>query len=87
MFTRDGIPVWWDESQRVSFEVKRKTSRSRAALDKAEADDSKKSSPPKGVYYVPTPRTNDGNPELPTFQEWQDEIARLEGRKSPGTMG
>lgn len=78
MFVREGIPVWWDESQRVNFDVKRKVSRSRAAIDREEERDGKKARVP-GQYYVPEPRTNDGNPDLPTFKEWQEEQRRLEG--------
>lgn len=80
-FSRNGVPVWWDESDRVSFEVKRKTSRSKAALDRAEQQDSKGDKKPvPGRYYVPVPKSNDGGP-LPTFEEWAKAQARLEGRK------
>ena len=69
-FTVDGIPAWWDSSDRVSFEVKRKVSRSRAAVEKAETQDSgKNKTKVPGRYYVPEPRANDGG-ELPTFSEW-----------------
>lgn len=86
MFVRDGIPIWWDESQRVTFDIKRKTSRSRVALDSEEEKEGKRKNKTKGVYFVPVPRTNDGNPALPTFHEWQEEQERLDGNNWPGTM-
>ncbi len=70
-----------DESDRVNFEVKRRTSRSQAALDRAKEQDSKGNKKPvPGRYYVPVPKTNDGG-ALPTFDEWAKAQARLEGRK------
>lgn len=82
-FTRDGIPVWWDESDRVNFEVRKKVSRSRAAVGRAEEQDSKRSKGKvvHGRYYVPVPKSNDGGP-LPTFREFAEASKRLEGRES-----
>ncbi len=78
-FVRNGIPVWWDESADVNFEVKRKVSRSKAAVDRAqEADGKKKANKNHGVYYVPTPKALGGK-ELPTFEEWTIEQERLAG--------
>lgn len=79
-FTREGIPVWWDESQYVNFDVKRKTSRSAQAVERAKEQDSKSKSPSHGRYYVPVPRAQGGKP-LPTWREFLEEQARLEGRK------
>jgi len=79
-FTREGIPIWWDESDRVNFEVKAKVSRSRRALDAKQEQDSKKNVKAHGRYYVPVPKSNDGRP-LPTFQEWLEDQRRLEGKK------
>lgn len=79
-FTRDGIPVWWDESDDVAFEVKRRTSRSKAALSRAEEQDSKSKAKHHGRYYIPVPKRIGGG-DLPTFQEWVQARARQEGRK------
>lgn len=80
-FIRDGIPVWWDESDDVFFEVEKRISRSKAATARAEkAESGKDKTPPDGRYYVPVPKTR-GGASLPTFQEWQEEQARKKGRK------
>lgn len=80
-FVRDGIPVWWDESDDVFFEVERRTSRSRAATERAEESDKKgdKSVPP-GRYYIPVPKTRGGKP-LPSFAQWAEEQERKNGKK------
>lgn len=78
-FTRDGMPVWWDESVDVNFEVKRKVSRSRAAVERAQAADSKRKAKGEGVYYVPVPKGLGGKP-MPTFEEWAEEQSRLAGK-------
>jgi len=73
--------VWWDESDRVNFEVKKKVSRSRAATDRAEEQESKRNkSRVHGRYYVPVPKTNDGG-EMPTFHEWIARQSKMEGLK------
>ena len=78
-FTRNGIPVWWDESNDVVFEVKKKVSRSKAAVDRAEKRDAKGDKGSKdGVYYVPVPKTRGGAP-FPTFEAWASEQSRLSG--------
>lgn len=80
-FFRDGVPVWWDESDDVLFEAERRTSRSRAATQKAEEMENKgdKKAPP-GRYYIPVPKTRGGAP-LPTFKDWLDQEERKKGQK------
>lgn len=78
-FTVDGIPSWWDDNERVSFEVQRKISRSKAAVRRAEMKDTGKNKPEvPGRYYVPVPRAMDGG-ELPTFAEWVEDKRELSG--------
>jgi hypothetical protein len=73
---RDGIPVWWDESDRVTFDAVPRISKSRAAIDRAQeaaTSNNKKSVP--GRYFVAEPKTMDGG-ELPTRDEWIEEQQR-----------
>lgn len=70
---RDGIPVWWDESDRVTFDAVARVSKSRAAIERAQdaaSGKGKKSVP--GRYFIAEPRVMDGG-EMPTRQEWIDE--------------
>jgi hypothetical protein len=69
---RNGIPMWWDESDRVTFDVKARTSKSRAAIERAMESDSKKKSKSHGKYYTVEPRVMDGG-EMPTREEWLEE--------------
>jgi hypothetical protein len=78
---RDGIPVWWDESDRVTFDAKARVSKSRAAIDRAQEANSKRKKSTAGVYFVAEPRVMDGG-EMPTRAEWLEEQARLSGRNS-----
>lgn len=70
---RDGIPIWWDESERVTFDAKPRVSKSRAAIERAQdaASSGKKKSVP-GRYFIAEPRVMDGG-ELPTRDEWIEE--------------
>lgn len=80
-FIREGIPIWWDESDDVFFDVERKISRSRAATQNAEdAENGKDKKAPPGRYYVPVPRTKGGKP-LPTFSDWIEEESLKRGKK------
>ena len=80
-FIRDGVPVWWDESDDVAFEVEKRISRSRAAIQRSEKSESgKDKTPPEGRYYVPIPKGKSGKP-LPTFEQWNEEQARKKARK------
>jgi len=70
---RDGIPIWWDESERVTFDAKPRISKSRAAVERAQDasnKNNKKSVP--GRYFVAEPKVIDGG-ELPTRKEWMEE--------------
>jgi len=77
---RDGIPVWWDESERVTFDAKARISKSRAAIDRAQEANSKKKKSTPGVYFVAEPRVMDGG-EMPTRAEWLEEQQKLAGGK------
>jgi hypothetical protein len=66
---RDGIPVWWDESDRMAFDAKARFSKSRAAMERAQESDSKKKAKSYGKYYIAEPRVMDGG-EMPTKAEW-----------------
>lgn len=80
-FIRDGVPLWWDESDDVFFEVEKRISRSRAATQRAEKQESgKDKEAPPGRYYVPVPKTR-GDAPMPTFKDWIEEQARKKGRK------
>ena len=76
---RDGIPVWWDESDRVTFDAKARFSKSRAAIERAQEADGKKKTKAYGKYYVTEPRVVDGG-ELPTRDEWLEEQERKKGQ-------
>jgi hypothetical protein len=75
---RDGIPLWWDESDRVTFDVKARVSKSRAAIERAQEKESKKKSKNHGLYFVAEPRVMDGG-ELPDREEWFQEQAAKKG--------
>ena len=79
-FIREGVPVWWDENDDVFFEVDKRISRSKAAVERTEAAESRGDrTPPKGRYYVPVPKTRGGAP-LPTFMDWANSKARKKGQ-------
>jgi hypothetical protein len=86
-FVNEGIPIWWDESDDVTFDVERRVSRSRAATDRAQKQESsgtgtdgKPREAPPGRYYVPVPRKMGGGP-MPTFSEYVEEQERKKGKK------
>jgi hypothetical protein len=80
-FIREGVPIWWDESDDVFFEAEKKISRSRAAVQRAEESETgKDKKAPPGRYYVPVPKTKGGKP-LPSFLQWTEEQARKRGKK------
>lgn len=81
-FYRDGIPVFWDESDDVMFEVEKRISRSRAAVQRAEDSENKgERKAPPGRYYIPTPKTRGGAP-FPTFKDWLNDEQRKSQKKS-----
>jgi hypothetical protein len=76
---RDGIPIWWDESERVAFDAMPRVSKSRAAIERAQESESKKKKKVYGRYYVAEPRVIDGG-ELPSMDEW---LKEQESKKGP----
>jgi hypothetical protein len=77
------IPIYWDQSDRVAFDVRTGVSKSRAAIERREeAATGKGKKVPPGTFYYAVPRTIDGDP-LPTMEEWLIEKAEKEGRSRP----
>lgn len=76
---RDGIPVWWDESDRVSFDAKGRISKSRAAIERAQESSTKgnKKAVP-GRYFIAEPKVIDGG-DFPTRSEWLEEQSKKSG--------
>jgi hypothetical protein len=72
------VPIWWDESDRVTFDAKARFSKSRAAIERAQEADSKKKSKSYGKYYIAEPKVMDGG-EMPTRAEWAEEQDRKRG--------
>lgn len=70
---RDGIPIWWDESERVAFNAEARVSKSRAAVERAQDKNSKKSVP--GRYFVAKPVVIGGG-DFPTRAEWLEEQSK-----------
>lgn len=77
---RDGIPIWWDESERVAFEATARISKSRAAIERAQEAAGKKKNTVYGRYFVAEPRPIGGG-ELPTRDEWIEEQSMKAGTK------
>lgn len=73
------MPIWWDESDRVTFDAKARISKSRAAMERAQEADGKKKSKSYGKYYVAEPRLMEGD-EMPTREEWLEEQERKNGQ-------
>ncbi len=76
---RDGVPIWWDESDRVTFDAKARVSKSKAAIERAQEADSKKKSKSYGRYFITEPRVMDGG-EMPTREEWLAEQESKRGK-------
>ena len=73
---RNGIPIWIDESERITFDAVPRVSKSRAAIERAEEKASKKKGNSYGRYFTAKPRVIDGG-EMPTRDEWlQQEMAK-----------
>lgn len=64
-----GIPVYWDRSDRVQFELGTYVSKSRAVLDRAEEKARESKSKNHGKVFYAIPHTVDGGP-LPTLEEF-----------------
>lgn len=69
-----GVPIYWDRSERVDFEVGIAYSKSRAVLDRAEEREMNSKTKSYGKSFYPIPRSKDGGP-LPTLEEWMEEQA------------
>lgn len=82
---RDGIPLWWDESDRVTFDAVARVSKSRAAIERAQdAANGKGKKPVPGRYFIAEPRVIDGG-ELPTRDEWIQEQMAKRGERGVST--
>jgi len=80
---RDGVPIWWDESERVAFDAIPRTSKSRAAIERAQDSASNKKSVP-GRYFIAEPKVIDGG-DFPTMAEWLAEQAEKSNTVKPVT--
>lgn len=79
---RDGIPIWWDESERVTFDAVARVSKSRAAVERAqESANGKGKKPVPGRYFIAEPRLIEGE-HMPSRDEWIEEQARKNGNRS-----
>lgn len=85
---RDGIPIWWDESERVNFEAVARISKSRAAIERAQEKAGKAKTQTHGRYFVAEPHVLGGG-EFPTRDEWLEEQAKKRGdvRKRSSKFG
>lgn len=82
---RDGIPVWWDESERVTFDAVARVSKSRAAIERAQdAASGKGKKPVPGRYFIAEPRLIEGE-NMPTRDEWIAEQSAKRGEKPVST--
>lgn len=81
---RDGIPIWWDESDRVTFTAKPRISKSRAAIERAQESAGKKKTTVHGRYFIAEPTVMDGG-ELPTRDEWIEEQSNKSNNSSVST--
>lgn len=75
-----GVPIYWDRSSRVRFDVKSYISKSKAAVDRAEEAESKKKTKVHGKVFYPVPVVIDGG-ALPTLEEFQEEQRQLRMRE------
>lgn len=78
---RGSVPIYWDESDRVAFDVHTGISKSKAAIERRQDQDEKKNKVPGRYYYV-KPRVIDGG-LLPTRDEWIEEKVRKMGANKP----
>lgn len=75
---RDGIPIWWDESDRVAFEAEARISKSRAAIERAQEKASKAKTTVHGRYFIAKPVVVGGG-DFPNRAEWLEEQSRKSG--------
>ena len=78
-FEVEGWPIWVDTSERVEFQVKKRNSRSGAAIErvqwqaeKTRANKKGDTPPPFGERLYAVPKTIDGKP-LPRKRDWLEE--------------
>lgn len=76
------MPIWWDESDRVTFNASPRISKSRAAIERAQESASKKKTTVHGRYFIAEPVVTDGG-AMPTRDEWLEEQARKKGNIKP----
>jgi len=76
------VPLWWDESDRVTFDAKARVSKSRAAVERAQEADGKKKTKSYGRYFIAEPRLMEGD-EMPSRAEWLEEQERKRGAAPP----
>jgi hypothetical protein len=69
---RDGVPIWWDESDNVTFEAEARISKSKAAIERAQEKAGKAKRTVHGRYFVAKPIAIGGK-EMPTRGEWIEE--------------
>lgn len=80
------MPIYWDRSDRVRFDVKSFTSKSEAAVQRRQKKDKE---PIPGRFYYAVPVTIDGGP-LPTMEEFIEEQESKKGTTrapAPGRAG
>ena len=75
---RDGIPIWWDESERVFFDAEARVSKSRAAIERAQEKAGKSKTTVHGRYFIAKPVVQGGG-DFPTREEWLEEQSRKSG--------
>lgn len=71
--------MWWDESDRVTFDAKARVSKSRAAVERAQESQSKKKTKSHGLYFIAEPRLMEGD-DMPTRAEWLEEQEKKKGK-------
>lgn len=77
--TQEGHLIWEAESERVTFDAKKKINKARAAIDRrTKGSDKKAYVPSDGEYWTTQPVLMRGE-EWPTLSEWFDDIARKNG--------
>ncbi len=79
---RDGIPIWWDESDRVAFDAEARISKSRAAIERAQERAGKSKNTVHGRYFIAKPRVIGGG-DFPDRAEWIEEQSKKSGASRP----
>ena len=76
------MPVWWDESDRVTFDAVARVSKSRAAVERAQESAGKQKKNVPGRYFIAEPRLIYGE-EMPTRAEWVEEQSKKFSNSQP----